>query len=74
MPKEFLIRGSKSSEEKHHITIRGILLLEHVSLFDKSKPAVDQCIFCNIKPELLIHCPLSHQTPSDMERNGGMIK
>ena len=33
MPKEFLIRGSKSSEEKHHVTIRGILLLEHVSLF-----------------------------------------
>ena len=33
MPKEFLIRGSESSEDKHLVTIRGILLLEHVSLF-----------------------------------------
>ena len=32
MPKEFLIRGSKL-EDKHHVTIRGILFLEHVSLF-----------------------------------------
>ena len=44
MAKEFLIRESKSSEEKQHVTIRGILLLEHVSLFVAQNQT--QCQLC----------------------------
>ena len=51
MPKESLIRGIKS-EEKHHVTIREILLLEHVSLFVAENQT--QCRLCKRLAEPII--------------------